>query len=83
MPVQWPRDAHGQPSEACERNLRGRSRPSRDGVARSSDGPDRIYVASDGKVDYVYLRRLAKGQPLDRGLDEALSDAIENLPIRR
>ena len=33
----------------------------------AADGPDRIYVASDGKADYVYLRSLAKGQPLARG----------------
>jgi glycyl-tRNA synthetase beta chain len=45
------------------------------------DGADRIYVASDGKADYVYLLSLAKGQPLLRGLQEALDGAIEKLPI--
>ena len=45
------------------------------------DGPDQLYVASDGKADYVYLRRLAKGQSLTRGLQQALDDALERLPI--
>ncbi len=47
----------------------------------AADGPDRIYVASDGKADYVYLRRLAKGLELVRGLDETLADTIEHLPV--
>ena len=47
----------------------------------ATDGPDQLYVASDGKADYVYLRRLAKGQSLQRGLDEALHEAIQTLPI--
>src|SRR6266566_8310635 len=47
----------------------------------ATDGPDRVYIASDGKADYVYLRSLAKGQVLVRGLDESLADAIEQLPI--
>ncbi|HEY4137823.1 MAG TPA: glycine--tRNA ligase subunit beta, partial [Casimicrobiaceae bacterium] len=47
------------------------------------DGPDQLYVLSDGKADYVYLRRLAKGQPLARGLQDALDEAIESLPIPR
>jgi glycyl-tRNA synthetase beta chain len=45
------------------------------------DGPDQLQVLSDGKADYVYLRRLSKGQPLARGLQEALDQAIESLPI--
>src|SRR4029079_11966659 len=39
------------------------------------------YVASDGKADYVYLRSLAKGQSLERALQEALDETIERLPI--
>src|SRR5262249_48336004 len=45
------------------------------------DGPDRVYVASDGKADYVYLRRIAKGQSLERGLQERLDEALASLPI--
>jgi len=45
------------------------------------DGPDHLYVAPDGKADYVYLRRLAKGQSLERGLQDAVDEAIQRLPI--
>jgi glycyl-tRNA synthetase beta chain len=45
------------------------------------DGPDRIYTSTDGKAEYVYLRRLARGQPLERALQETLDDAIVGLPI--
>jgi glycyl-tRNA synthetase beta chain len=81
MPAKVARDTSG-PSEAFKKKLAGLGRPH---LATHSldatDGPDRIFVASDGKADYVYLRRLAKGQELVRGLDEALADAIQQLPI--
>ena len=38
-------------------------------------------MASDGKADYVYLRSLAKGLPLAHGVEEALGETIEALPI--
>ena len=82
MPVKVARDASGQPSDALKRKLAGLGRA--DLATASLDagnGPDRIYVASDGKADYVYLRTLAKGQPLARGLQEALDEAIAKLPI--
>ena len=44
--------------------------------ARRRRRPRRVYVASDGKADYVYLRTLATGQPLARGLQEALDETI-------
>jgi glycyl-tRNA synthetase beta chain len=82
MPAKVARTADGQPSEALKKKLAGLGRAhlataSLDAVA----GPDSLYVASDGKADYVYLRSLAKGQPLARGLQEALEAAIEALPI--
>ena len=82
MPVKVARDAAGQPSEALKKKLAALGRP---GLATATldaeNGPDRIYVASDGKADYVYLRRLAKGQPLARGLQETLDETLEQLPI--
>ena len=82
MPVKVARDASGQPSEALTKKLAALGRST---LATASldarDGPDQVYVDSDGKADYVYLRRLAKGQPLVRGLQEALDDAIAKLPI--
>ena len=82
MPVKVAFDAKGQPTEALRKKLTALGRAH---LATASpeavDGPDRRYSASDGKADYVYLRSLAKGQPLARGLDDALADAIERLPI--
>ena len=82
MPVKVARDASGQPSEALKKKLAALGRP---GLATATldaqDGPDRIYVAADGKADYVHLRRLARGQSLDRGLQEALDATLAQLPI--
>ena len=81
MPAKIARNASGI-SEAFEKKMAGLGRPHLATPSLdASDGPDRVYVASDGKADYVYLRRLAKGQALVRGLDEALADTIEQLPI--
>jgi glycyl-tRNA synthetase beta chain len=82
MPVKVARDASGQPSEALKRKLAGLGRADLATASLdASSGPDKIYVASDGKADYVYLRTLAKGQPLARGLQEALDETIARLPI--
>ncbi len=82
MPVKVARDASGQPSTALVKKLGALGRAH---LATSTldavDGPDRIYIANDGKADYVHLRTLAKGQPLLRGLQEALDDTIAKLPI--
>ena len=82
MPVKVAGDATGQPSEAFKKKLAGLGRPDLATVALDTkNGPDRIYVASDGKADYVYLRHLAKGQPLVRGLQAELDATLEKLPI--
>ena len=81
MPARMARDAFGV-TEAFEKKMAGLGRPHLATLTLdATDGPDRVFVASDGKADYVYLRRLAKGQELQRGLDESLADAIEQLPI--
>ena len=82
MPAKVALDAQGQPSLALQRKLASLGRAH---LATSSldaaDGADAVHVASDGKADYVYLRTLAKGQSLERALQEALDVAIERLPI--
>ena len=84
MPAKVARDASGRVSEALKKKLAGLGRPH---LATDSldakDGPDAVYVGSDGKADYVYLRRLAKGQPLAGGLQEVLDDTIAGLPIAK
>ncbi|HSQ82746.1 MAG TPA: glycine--tRNA ligase subunit beta [Casimicrobiaceae bacterium] len=82
MPARVAFDAQGEPTAALHRKLAGLGRPQlATRIPEAGDGPDRIYVASDGKADYVYLRSLAKGQPLARGVEEALGETIEALPI--
>jgi glycyl-tRNA synthetase beta chain len=82
MPKSVALGADGAVSTALRRKLEGLGRahlatPTLD----AADGPDRIVVRNDGKADNVYLMSQAKGQPLARGLQEALDDAIGRLPI--
>ncbi len=89
MPAKVAFDASGKPTEAYRKKLAGLGRPElfllgradlADGIDAAS-GADRMYVASDGKADYVYRRSLAKGQPLVRGLQETLDETLAKLPI--
>ena len=41
----------------------------------------RVSRKADGKQDMLFLRRVAEGQSLEHGLQEALDEAIEGLPI--
>ena len=82
MPVKVARDASGQPAEAFKRKLAALGHADlATATLEAENGSERIYVASDGKADYVYLRSLAKGASLARGLQEALDAALEQLPI--
>jgi glycyl-tRNA synthetase beta chain len=82
MPAAIARDAHGAPSEALRRKL---SSLGRGHVAAfdvdAADSEDRLYVSSDGKAEYAYLRRLVEGMPLERALRESLDVAIARLPV--
>lgn len=46
-------------------------------------GTDALRVESDGKSDSVYLHGIAVGQPLIRGLQEVLDEALASLPIAK
>ncbi len=82
MPVKVARDATGQPSVAFQKKLGALGRAHlATATLDAVDGPDRIYVESDGKADYVFLHTLAKGRALARGLQEALDDMLAKLPI--
>ena len=82
MPAKVAFGADGAPTEALRKKLAALGRGHlATAAAEAADGPDRRYTASDGKADYVYLSRLARGLPLERGLQEALADAIARLPI--
>ena len=45
------------------------------------DGPDAFVIKQEGKAEFVYLQTIAKGQPLDRALEESLNESIDRLPI--
>ena len=82
MPAKVAFAANGEPTEALRKKLSALGRAHLATAGQDArDGTDHRYTASDGKADYVYLRSLAKGQPLERGLEEALDEAITGLPI--
>ncbi len=81
MPASVALDANG-PTKALRKRLASVGRESlADRWPEASDGADRLYVEGDGKVDAVFLSSVAPGQPLARGLQEALDQAIAALPI--
>ena len=82
MPRSVGEDAAGKPTVALQRRLDkiGRGHLAA-GYPDAWDGPDHLYVKSDGKTDQIWLRRLAAGQPLDRALQEALDETLARLPI--
>lgn len=82
MPAKVARDAAGQASPAFTKKLAAMGRAH---LATASldavDGADRIYVESDGRADYVYLRSLAKGPTLAHAAQAALDAALAALPV--
>jgi len=82
MPRSVAEDSSGKPTVALERRLQkiGRTHLAAR-YPNAWDGPDHLYVQTDGKADQVWLRRLALGQSLERALQEALDIALERLPI--
>ena len=76
--------AEGKPSEALRRKLASLGRAELADALRLSpaeSGADDVYVASDGKADYVYLRRRVEGAALAQALQDALDVALSRLPI--
>src|SRR6185312_1569986 len=82
MPVSVALGADGKPSAALRKRLDKLGRGVlADRWPDAADGPDKLYLASDGKVDAVYFRSLAAGQSLPAGLSVSLDDALCGLPI--
>jgi glycyl-tRNA synthetase beta chain len=82
MPVSIALDAEGKPTDALRKRLAKVGRADLADVwPNAPDGPDRLFIASDGKVDSFFLRSLAKGTSLQVGLEGALEDALDQLPI--
>jgi glycyl-tRNA synthetase beta chain len=82
MPISVALDAEGKPTDALRKRLAKVGRTDlADLWPNAVDGPDKLYVASDGKADAVFLRSLAKGSSLQVGLQSALEDMLDKLPI--
>ncbi len=82
MPKSVAEDPAGRATTALQRRLAKAGRAAlAAGYPDAWDGTDHLYVASDGKAEYVWLRTLAKGQALVRGLADAVDEAIAALPI--
>jgi glycyl-tRNA synthetase beta chain len=82
MPVTVALDANGKPTEAFRRSAAKVG--CADLVERwpdSVNGPDQLFVANDGKAEAIYWRSMTKGTSLQVGLEAALEDALEKLPI--
>ena len=82
MPLSVGIDGHGRATEALRKNLGklGRSHLA-DLWPDAVDGPDRLVVETDGKAEVLYLRSMVKGSSIQVGLQNALDDAIDGLPI--
>ena len=81
MPLKVARDAHGAATEALRKKLASLCRAHLADAPVDATGADRLYTASDGKADYVYLQRAVPGMSLAAALQEALDAAIARLPI--
>ena len=82
MPVTVARKPDGGWSDALRRKLAGSGRERlADVPANSKVGGESLVVKPDGKVEGVFLRSIASGQPLERVLFDAIEEAIDTLPI--
>ena len=82
MPASAAADASGIPTTALRRRLEKKGLGHlANGYPDAWDGPDHLYIAPDGKADYVWLRSLGKGQSLAVGLQGVLDEIIEKLPV--
>jgi glycyl-tRNA synthetase beta chain len=82
MPASVALDAAGKPTVALRRKLEslGRGRLA-DLWPKAVDGSDSLTIERDGKADAVFLRSIAAGSPLANGLQQALDDTLQKLPI--
>jgi len=84
MPVSVALDQSQKPTPALRKAL---AKLGREHLAElwpnAVDGPDRLLVRSDGKVDAIFLRSMVRGVSIVEGLQNALDDALDKLPIQK
>ena len=82
MPVSVAIDNQGKPTDALRKRL---AKIGREHLAdlwpNAEDGPDKLFIKSDGKADAVFSRSMARGGSLQVGLESAVIDALDELPI--
>jgi len=82
MPASVAFDAAGKPTVALQRKLAALGRGHLALVwPNAVDGPDRLTREPDGKSEAAFLRSIARGRPLQNGLQEALDETLAKLPI--
>jgi glycyl-tRNA synthetase beta chain len=82
MPASVALDGDGRPTEAFRKSAAKIGRADLVGMwPNAVDGSDQLYIANDGKVDAIFSRSMAKGTSLQVGLEGALEDVLERLPI--
>ena len=83
MPVAIAFDASGKPSSALRKKVEKNPRCllRLQAWPEQGDGADQLFVKNDGKADILFFRCLAPGFDVRAGLQRALLEAIENLPI--
>jgi glycyl-tRNA synthetase beta chain len=74
--------ADGRATEALKKRLAKMGRGELAAAwPESPSGPDRLSVEPDGKADAIFLHSLVRGSTLVVGLQGALQEAIDRLPI--
>ena len=83
MPLSVAFDASGSPSIALRKKADRipRCKEQLDRWPEVSDGPDKLFVQNDGKTDALFFKSLATGFDIRAGLQRAINQAIEQLPI--
>jgi glycyl-tRNA synthetase beta chain len=82
MPVAVALGPDGKPTAPLRKRLEALGRAHlADLWPNAVDGPDRLSRDADGKGESIYLHSVAKGTPLQAGLQAALDDTLTKLPI--
>jgi len=78
MPLSVARSGDGGWSDILKKKLAGLGRPQlAQGFPSAKEGPDSLYIKSDGKIESVYLSTLEPGWTLVKALWRSLQDSIE------
>jgi glycyl-tRNA synthetase beta chain len=82
MPISVAFCADGKPADAFRKRLAKIGREAMADLWPNAEvGPDRLFVQNDGKADAIFLRTMISGASLRVGLEFAIEEALEALPI--